>query len=135
MSMSQPTTTEARDRVLIIDDARTTRLHLQLMLSVAYDCSVADNGSAGVELARTLAPPPRAILLDVQMPGISGVETLKRLKGDDALRGIPVIMVTARGEEEIVRACQAAGCDAYVTKPVQNGELFTLLRALLNPGR
>ena len=125
----------ARDRVLIIDDARTTRTHLQLMLSAQYDCAVAESAETGLDLARTLEPPPRAILLDIQMPGIGGIEALKRLKADDTLKSIPVVMVTTRGEDETLAACQEAGCDGYVTKPVQTGELFTVLRGLLRGAR
>jgi two-component system phosphate regulon response regulator PhoB len=124
-----------KDSVLIVDDARTTRTHLQLMLSAQYDCSVADSAESGLDLARAMNPRPRAILLDVQMPGIGGIEALKRLKADETLRDIPVIMVTTRGEEETLAVCQAAGCDGYVTKPVQTGELFTVLRNLLRGAR
>jgi len=124
-----------KDRVLIIDDARTTRTHLQLMLSAQYDCVAADNAEAGLALARTLAPPPRAILMDVQMPGLSGIEALQQLKADESLKTIPVVMVTSRGEEETLAVCQAAGCDGYVTKPVQTSELFMVLRSLLRAAR
>ena len=125
----------AKDRLLIIDDARTTRTHLQLMLSAQYECSTADSAEAGLDLARTMLPPPRAILLDIQMPGIGGIEALKQLKADETLKSIPVVMVTTRGEEETLAACQAAGCNGYVTKPVQTGELFTVLRGLLRGTR
>jgi DNA-binding response OmpR family regulator len=125
----------AKDCVLIIDDARTTRTHLQLMLSAQYDCAVAESAETGLDLARSMTPPPRAILLDVQMPGIGGIEALKRLKADETLKVIPVIMVTTRGEEETLAECQAAGCDGYVTKPVQTGELFTVIRNLLRGSR
>lgn len=120
-----------KERVLIIDDARTTRTHLQLMLSAQYDCLTAENAEAGLLAARTADPLPSAILLDIQMPGIGGIEALRQLKADPFFKNVPVVMVTTRGEEETLDACRALGCDGYVTKPVQTAELFGVLRTLL----
>jgi CheY-like chemotaxis protein len=122
-------------RILIVDDARTTRTHLQLMLSAQYECHIAESAEAGLALARTLLPPPGAILLDVQMPGMGGIEALRQIKADPVLQSVPVVMVTTRGEDETLNECHALGCDGYVTKPVQTGELFTVLRNLLKGPR
>lgn len=117
--------------VLIIDDARTTRTHMRLMLEAQYQCHVAENAEDGLALLKTLPHHPDAILLDVQMPGMGGIECLSRLKGDPATRAIPVVMVTTRGEEDVLARCKEIGCDGYVTKPVQTGDLFSTLGALL----
>ncbi len=124
-----------KERLLIIDDARTTRTHLQLMLSAQYECLVAESAEVGLALARTAMPPPSAILLDVQMPGMGGIEALKLLKADELLQATPVVMVTTRGEEETLRLCRELGADGYITKPVQNAELFQVLRGLLKAKR
>jgi len=119
-----------RRPVLVIDDARTTRTHLRLMLEALFEVHTAASAEEGLTLARALRP--RAILLDVQMPGMDGLQCLKAIKTDPDLRSIPVVMVTTRGEEEAIGRAQALGCDAYVSKPVQSGELFTTLRSLLS---
>lgn len=124
-----------KERLLIVDDARTTRTHLQLMLSAQYECHIAETAEAGLSLARSLKPPPAVILLDVQMPGMGGIEALRQLKADPELKAVPVVMVTTRGEEETLFACKEIGCDGYVTKPVQTSELFGVLRELLKARR
>jgi CheY-like chemotaxis protein len=119
----------SRPLVLVVDDSRTARTHLQLLLGASYACEAFGTGEE--VLARLAkAPRPLAVLLDVNMPGLGGVETLRRVKADPALAGLPVVMVTTRGEEETRGACAALGCDGFVTKPVQTGELFTVLRQL-----
>lgn len=120
-----------RHTVLIIDDARTTRTHMRLLLEGAYGVELADSGEAGLALIRRLPQPPAAVLLDVQMPGMGGIECLREIKGDETLKNIPVVMVTTRGEEETLGKCRDLGCDGYVTKPVQSRELFEVLRTLL----
>lgn len=120
-----------RPTVLIIDDARTTRTHMRLLLEGTYAVQLADSGEAGLALARSLPQFPAAVLLDVQMPGMGGIECLRQFKTDEALRNIPVVMVTTRGEEETLERCRELGCDGYVTKPVQSRELFEVLRTLL----
>jgi len=118
-----------KQTVLIIDDARTTRTHMRLMLEALFECHTASSAEEGLQLARTHRP--QAILLDVQMPGMNGLECLAVLKTDPDLKKIPVVMVTTRGEEEAIRRAEALGCNAYVAKPVQSAELFTTLRTLL----
>lgn len=120
-----------RPPVLIVDDARTTRTHMKLLLEGTYQVQVAASGEEGLALARQLGPGLSAVLLDVQMPGMGGIECLRAIKGDEALAGVPVVMVTTRGEEETLAKCRDLGCDGYVTKPVQSKELFDVLRNLL----
>ena len=120
-----------RQPVLIIDDARTTRTHMRLLLEGTYQVHVAASAEEGLELARGFDSPPAAILLDVQMPGMGGIECLRTVKGDPQLSQVPVVMVTTRGEEETLAKCRELGCDGYVTKPVQSKELFEVLRGLL----
>ena len=119
-----------RPRILLVDDSRTVRTHLQLLLGGEFDCLGADSGEAALELLPTLDPRPETILLDVRMPGLGGLETLRRLKAAPEYAGVAVIMVTTRGEEETFSAAKALGCDGFVTKPVVASELFGVLRAL-----
>jgi CheY-like chemotaxis protein len=118
-----------KEPVLIIDDARTTRTHLRLMLEALFECHTAASAEEGLQIARSVRP--RAILLDVQMPGMDGLQCLAAIKADPVIGATPVVMVTTRGEEESIERARKLGCNAYVAKPVQSGELFTTLRALL----
>lgn len=123
-----------REPILIVDDARTTRTHLRLLLESIYDCHTASSAEEGLSLLRSLPARPRLVLLDVQMPGMNGVDCLRAIKESPDLAGTRVVMVTTRGEEEVLQQCQALGCDGYVTKPVQSGELFRVVQGLLRGG-
>jgi CheY-like chemotaxis protein len=123
-----------RLHLVIVDDSRTVRLHLQLLVGADYECHLADSAEAGLALARKLDPLPSAILLDVRMPGLGGIEALRQLKADARMRDVPVVMVTTRGEEETVETCRELGCAGFVTKPVQTPELFQVLRAVAPRG-
>jgi two-component system cell cycle response regulator DivK len=85
----------------------------------------AEDGEKGLEMVRSLVPP--LVLLDITLPGIDGIEVVKRVKADDALRHIPVIAVTAsamRGDRE---RFLEAGCDDYLSKPIQVAELAEMV--------
>src|SRR5207249_4540828 len=74
---------------------------------------------------------PDLVLLDIQMPKLDGIETVKQLKADDSLPFIPVIMVTARADAKDVVAGLEAGGDDYLTKPVDQSALLARARAML----
>lgn len=120
-----------RAPILIVDDARTTRTHLKFLLESMYECHTAASAEEGLELLRTLPNPPQLVLLDVQMPGMNGVECLATIKGSPDLSHTRVVMVTTRGEEAVLAECLRLGCDGYVTKPVQSGELFRVVQELM----
>lgn len=105
------------ERVLIVDDNPTNlKLVAFLVKASGYDVDTAHDADSA--LAAISANRPRVILMDLQLPGIDGLELTRRLKADPATRGIKIIAVTAyamKGDEE---KAMAAGCDDYVTKPV-----------------
>jgi DNA-binding response OmpR family regulator len=82
---------------------------------------------AGIEL-------PELILLDAMMPGLSGFEVLRRLKADAVLRGVPVIMVTAKGQERDVVNGLREGAVDYIVKPFSLKELAARVEAVLQRG-
>ena len=98
-----------RHTLVIVDDSRTVRVHLQLLIGGEYECRLAETAEASLDLVRGMPRPPRAILLDVRMPGIGGIEALRQFKSDERLKDVPVVMVTTRGDEETVAACRANG--------------------------
>ena len=105
----------ARDLVLVIDDDADQRaLMTRFLHREGFRARTAGDGEAGLDLARALKP--RAILLDVMMPGIDGWSVLSALKADPELRDIPVVMVTFVDQRGMA---QALGAADYVLKPVR----------------
>lgn len=118
-------------RVLLVDDSETALLLERMVLGRgSYEIVVARNGREAVEKAEALRPD--AIVMDVMMPEMSGIEACSRIKSNQDLCKIPVILVTTRGEVENVERGFASGCNEYVTKPVDAMELLTKLEGLLD---
>ncbi|WP_207060612.1 phosphate regulon transcriptional regulator PhoB [Motiliproteus sp. SC1-56] len=117
-------------RVLIVDDEKPIREMLSLALEMAgYECLEADNAQAA--LAAVVDAQPDLILLDWMMPGTSGIELARRLKRDDQTADIPIIMLTAKGDEDNKVQGLEAGADDYITKPFSPRELVARLKAVL----
>jgi CheY-like chemotaxis protein len=108
--------------ILIVDDNATNTKLLAFILSArGYDVRTA--ASADEALTTIAARKPRLILMDIQLPGMDGLTLTKQLKADPATRDISIIAATAyamKGDEERARA---AGCDGYVTKPIDTRQL------------
>jgi CheY-like chemotaxis protein len=123
------------ERVLIVDDNPTNlKLVAYLVKANGYDVDTAADADAAVAAIR--ASKPRVILMDIQLPGIDGLELTRRLKADPATQDIAIIAVTAyamKGDEE---KALAAGCDDYVTKPIDTRALPQVIaRHVQNRGR
>jgi two-component system response regulator len=73
---------------------------------------------------------PSLILLDINLPKVSGHEVLRRIKGDPELQPIPIVMLTTSGREDEVRSAYRAGANSFVTKPIRFTELMEAMRAL-----
>jgi two-component system cell cycle response regulator DivK len=103
--------------VLVVEDnAANMTLAVFLMESVGHAVLKATDAEAGVALAREQTPD--LILMDIQLPGMDGLEATALLKADDTTKSIPVIALTAlamKGDEERIRG---AGCDGYIAKPL-----------------
>jgi two-component system, OmpR family, response regulator MprA len=117
-------------KILVVDDEQPLREALERALKVEhYDVETLENGALALERMKTTGNEIDAIVLDVLMPGIDGLEVCRRLRasGDKT----PVLMLTARVEVEDRVAGLDAGADDYVTKPFDLEELLARLRALL----
>jgi two-component system phosphate regulon response regulator PhoB len=90
------------------------------------------DGEEGVAAARSLAPD--LVLLDLMLPGLDGIEVCRRLKGDTVTGSIPIIMVTAKGEESDIVLGLGVGADDYITKPFSPRELIARVKAVLRRG-
>ena len=117
-------------KVLVVEDNATNMtLTVFLLQSAGHTVFSATDAEAGLTLAR--AEQPNLILMDIQLPGMDGLEATQLLKRDDATRNIPVIALTAlamKGDEERIRA---AGCDGYIAKPMRYQEFLTTIAAQL----
>ncbi len=116
-------------RVLIIEDLPVNMLLMVAILQRAgHEAIEADTAATGIALAREQQPD--VILMDIQLPDMDGLTATRLLKADPVLRAIPVIAVTAfamKGDEDEVFA---AGCDAYITKPIRYKEFLNELDAV-----
>lgn len=119
------------DRILIVDDEAPIREMIHTALDLAgFDCIEAED--ARIAHAMIVDQRPALILLDWMMPGnMSGIELCRRLKKDESLAEIPVIMLTARGEEDHKVQGLDAGADDYMTKPFSTRELVSRIKAVL----
>jgi putative two-component system response regulator len=117
-------------RVLVIDDHEPTRDGLRALLEQAgYTVSTASDGSDGLRLIK--GESPDLVLLDVRMPGISGVDVCGKLKADRDTCLTPVILISAVGDRDNRLAGLKAGADDFLNKPVDLEELHARVRSLL----
>jgi CheY-like chemotaxis protein len=118
------------ERLLIVDDNPTNLKLLRIILEQeGYDVTTANDAEEA--LRRLADAKPRMILMDIQLPGIDGLELTRRLKADPEYAGTVIIALTAyamKGDEEKARA---AGCDGYITKPIDAEQLPRTLEAYL----
>ena len=118
-------------RVLVVDDDETVRDVVRRYLEVAgFTVDVAGDGAEG--LAKFAAHEPDLVVLDVMMPGINGLEVCKRLR---QVSQVPIVMLTALGEEENRIAGLQLGADDYVTKPFSPKELALRVASVLRRAR
>ena len=114
---------DAQATVLLIDDEETIlKMAGQRLRHAGFRVLTANNAPTGVVLAK--AEHPDVILLDVMMPSMNGAGTLKNLKADPQTKDIPIIMLTAVGNEAEITASIAAGAICYLMKPYQTHELL-----------
>ena len=118
--------------VLVVDDHQDNRRILRdLLASAGYEVIEATTGDDGVAMAK--ARTPDLILMDIQLPGIDGYEATRRIKADDALGRIPVIVVTSYALSGDDAKALAAGADAYVAKPFSPRAMLAKIREYLPP--
>ncbi|MEO1281713.1 MAG: response regulator [Pseudomonadota bacterium] len=121
---------EMAKRVLIVEDNELNmKLFHDLLDAHGYETIQTRNGLDALSLAREHRP--NLILMDIQLPEVSGLEVTKWLKDDDELRDIPVVAVTAfamKGDEERIRS---GGCEAYISKPISVASFLETVRRFI----
>jgi len=119
-----------RKCVLIVEDnPLNMKLFSAMIAAQGHDVLQASNGSHGLDLAQRQHPD--LIIMDIQLPGMSGLEVTHNLKTDEATRDIPIIATTAfalRGDEEKILA---SGCDAYMAKPIAISQFLELIETFM----
>lgn len=112
--------------VLVVEDNVWSRKLLETRLEIhGFRSVTSTDGEAALEIAREQRPD--LILMDIQLPGISGIEAIRRLKRDERTRAIPIIAVTAFALSSDKTKILNSGCDAYVSKPIDSTALMGLI--------
>jgi len=118
-----------RKRILLVDDTLTVLTLEQVLLGPEFEFVTAKNGADAIKTA--VERKPDLILMDINMPVMDGVESLRRLKSDEGTKGIPIVMVTTRGEAVNQAKCRELGCDEFLTKPLERDRLVETVRRIL----
>ena len=120
----------AKKIMIVEDNELNMKLFCYLVASIGHKTVETRNGLNALELARK--ENPDLILMDIQLPEISGLDVIKQLKSDDMLCKIPIIAVTAfamKGDEEYIRA---SGCEDYMSKPISVSYFLDKIQKILN---
>lgn len=116
--------------VLLVEDERDIRELVRYnLMRQGYQVTCAETGEEGLELANE--DTPDIVLLDLMLPGLDGLEVCRQLKRDSKTKSIPVVMLTAKGEESDVVAGLEMGADDYVTKPFSPKVLLARVKAVI----
>jgi two-component system, OmpR family, response regulator MtrA len=118
-------------RILVADDDVDIRELVEFKLStLGHDVVAVGDGQAAIDACQ--AQRPDLAVLDVMMPGVSGLDAVRVIRADPALAGLPVILLTARAQESDVETGFDTGADDYITKPFSPRELASRVQALLS---
>jgi two-component system, cell cycle response regulator DivK len=121
----------AGELILIVEDNEKNRkLERDVLQFHGYQTAEAETAEEGIRLAH--ADTPALILMDIQLPGINGIEALGQLRADTRTRGIPVIAVTASAMTQDRQKIMAAGFDGYQSKPISVKEFVAAVRETLD---
>jgi two-component system cell cycle response regulator DivK len=119
----------AGELILVVEDNDKNRKLVRDVLTYkGYEVIEAETGEEGVRLAK--ARQPRLILMDIQLPGIDGIEALRQIRADEATRGTPIIAVTASALDRDRQKIMAAGFDGYQAKPLNVKAFMAAIEAV-----
>ena len=124
----------AYEKVLIVDDEEDFAEILSVRLEAgSFIVSVAHDGEEALDKVRE--DKPDIIILDIMIPKINGFDVCRRLKLDPNYKDIPILMLTAKFQENDIKFGSAMGADAYMTKPFEPGVLLEKMRGLLQKNK
>jgi len=118
-------------RILVADDDIDIRELVEFKLStLGHDVVAVSDGGAAIDACQ--AERPDLAVLDVMMPGVSGLDAIRAIRADPALADLPIMLLTARAQEADVETGFDSGADDYITKPFSPRELASRVEALLS---
>lgn len=116
-------------RILIVEDEPNIVESLSFILQRAgFDVETVANGADALDRVRR--QPFSALILDIMLPGMNGFDVLQSIRADDALAGLPVIVLTAKGQSNDRKTAEAIGATAFITKPFSNTDVVERVRSL-----
>ena len=119
-----------RPFALVVEDEPPLRELISVTLGTTFDCREAVDAESALAILRETVPD--LVLVDVMLPGRSGLDVLAEMRGDPALRGVPVIVLSAWQAPEDVERAIAAGADRFLAKPFRVDELAATAQELVN---
>jgi len=123
----------SRMRILVAeDDPVSLKLVRDVLEANEYETACVTSGEAALRVAAEFKP--HLIVMDIRLPGIDGLETARRLKADPATAPVPIIAVTAHAMPEDEARILAAGCQAYLPKPLRFSEFVAVVKRLIDGG-
>jgi DNA-binding response OmpR family regulator len=121
-------------RILVADDDVDIRELVEFKLStMGHEVVAVGDGAAAIDVC--MAEKPDLAVLDVMMPGVSGLDAIRAIRAEPSLADLPVILLTARAQESDVETGFDSGADDYITKPFSPRELASRVQALLSRSR
>jgi CheY-like chemotaxis protein len=122
----------AGEAILIVDDnAANLKLMRVLMTGEGYAVWTAVDADTALDVLKQHKP--QVILMDIQLPGMNGLELTRRIKADPETRDIAIVAVTAYAMTTDEQKAREAGCDAYISKPIDTRSLPSIVRGLIRP--
>lgn len=126
-----PELSDKKKKILIVEDNDLNlKLFRDLLNANGYETVETKEGYEAINLTRSLKPD--LILMDIQLPEISGLEVTKRIKADPEISSIPIIAVTAFAMKDDEEKIMRAGCQAYISKPISIAEFLSALKKFLH---
>ena len=117
-------------KVLVVDDDKTIRfMVVHALTKGGHQVIEAENGEQGLQMAK--AERPDLVLLDVMMPGLSGMDVCSQLKNDPDTKSIPIFMLTGKTQIQDIEEALAAGADNYISKPIDPNRLMRVIEVKL----
>ncbi|HEV7397741.1 MAG TPA: response regulator [Pyrinomonadaceae bacterium] len=121
---------QGRPKILLVEDSEDNRVMMKRLLELSgYEVTEAVNGEQAVEKAKRLFPD--LILMDLSLPRVDGLAATRLIRAIPILRRVPIIVVSAHDTSDFHAEAMASGCNEYVTKPIDFGELDSLLQELV----
>lgn len=122
-----------RASVLVVEDYDDNRLMMRHLLEMSgYHVVEATNGAQAIDIARR--EQPDLILMDLSLPQVDGLSATRQIRAVSYLKKVPIVAVSAHDTPDFHKEASAAGCNEYVTKPIDFGELEIVIKRLLKRG-